>query len=131
MELADIDYDLSQYDPKAQWRYYNQDLELENKPLISYEDWYETEEAKDYCKWFDDIKNKQNQIILENPEISEDDIDSFMDLYWWNDRNLNKVPENWFDEVKTKTTENAKCKFRRGVQVTDDDLSSLFSEMEQ
>lgn len=53
-----------------------------------------------------------------------------MDLYWWNGCDLNEVPENWFDEVKTKTAENAKCKFHRGVSATDDDLSSLFSEME-
>ena len=129
MELANIDYDLSQYDPKAQWRYFNQDLELENKPLISYENWYETEKAKDYCKRFNGLENMRNQILQENPEISEADINSFMDLYWWDDRKLNEVPENWFDEVKMKTAKNAKCKFREGVPAMDDDLSSLFSEM--
>ena len=130
VELANIAENLSTYDPKAQWRYYNQDLELENKSLISYENWYETQEAQDYCKQFDDFESRRNQILLENPEISKDDIDSFMDLYWWNGCDLNEVPENWFDEVKAKTAENAKCKFHRGVSATDDDLSSLFSEME-
>lgn len=130
MELANIDYELSRYDPKAQWRYYNQDLEFENKPLISYEDWYKTEEAKDYCKPFNDLENMRNQILQENPEISEADINSFMDLYWWDDHKLNEVPANWFDEVKAKTAENAKCKFRRGFLTIDDDLSSLFSENE-
>ena len=48
VELANIAENLSTYDPKAQWRYYNQDLELENKSLISYENWYETQEAQDY-----------------------------------------------------------------------------------
>lgn len=130
VELANIAEDLSTYDPKAQWRYYNQDLELENKPLISREDWYETQEAEDYCRYFDDLENRQNQILLENPEISNADINSFMDLYWWNGRDLNEVPENWFDEVKAKTAENAKRKFHSGVPLTDDDLSSLFSETE-
>ena len=111
MELANIDYDLSQYDPKAQWQYFNQDLELEHKPLISYEKWYETEKAKDYCKRFNDLENKRNQILQENPEISEADINSFMDLYWWNDRKLNEVPENWFDEVKTKTAKTLNANF--------------------
>lgn len=72
----------------------------------------------------------RNQILQENPEISEADINSFMDLYWWDDRKINEVPENWFDEVKTKTVENAKYKFREGVLATNDDLSSLFSEIE-
>ena len=115
VELANIAENLSTYDPKAQWRYYNQDLELENKSLISYENWYETQEAQDYCKQFDDLESRRNQILLENPEISKDDIDSFMDLYWWNGCDLNEVPENWFYEVKAKTAENAKEDIEKGI----------------
>ena len=70
--------------------------------MISRDEWEKTEDAKSCYAAYDKLENEKEQLLHENPDITLNVVNSFINLFYSVGCDPNKLPENWQEIIKSK-----------------------------
>lgn len=100
LAVEDLNYSLANFSFKDAWRAYNWDLNREGKPLVSREEFGETERCKELEKNLNACEAEVAELLEKYPELSSQEWAEKRDLiFMYGERGKYPGP-GWFEEFK-------------------------------